>query len=68
MTDDTVDAVLPAYVRPHLEGRLPPWLRVHWFASKAEALALAPRATIGWFDMYHKGDMAATIAGASAMR
>lgn len=65
---DPVQAVLPDHLRPHLEGRLPPWLVPHWFASKAEALALAPQARVGWFDMYGKNDMAATIRAATALR
>jgi len=65
---DPVEVVLPIQLRAHLDGHLPPWLQAHWFASKAEALALAPLAQIGWFDMYNKGDVAAAIRAAGAMR
>lgn len=61
-------ATLPALVRPLIESRLPGWLTPRWFTSRAEALALAPDAEIGWFDMYDKPDMAVAISHASAMR
>ena len=61
-------ATLPALVRPLIESRLPDWLTPRWFTSRAEALALAPDAEIGWFDMYEKPDMAFAIRHASAMR
>jgi len=60
-------ATLPALVRPLIEGRLPDWLDVRWFATKAEAIALAPDAEIGWFDMYNKPDMAEAIRAATSM-
>ena len=65
---NTVIAVLPALVRPMLEPHLPNWVDARWFASKQEAMALAPLAEIGWFDMYDKADMAAAIRSASGMR
>ena len=43
-------AVLSAMIRPLVEPRLPDWVEAHWFMSKEEALELAPRAEIGWFD------------------
>ena len=61
-------ATLPALVRPLIETRLPDWLTPRWFATKAEAIALAPDAEIGWFDFYEKLDMAEAIAHAAAMR
>ncbi len=61
-------ATLPALVRPLIESRLPGWLTPRWFTSRTEALALAPDAEIGWFDMYEKPDMAFAIRHASAMR
>ncbi len=61
-------AVLSALIRPLLESRLPDWVEPHWFASKEEALTLAPTAEIGWFDMYDKRDMAAVIGAATRMR
>lgn len=43
--------VASALVRPLLEPRLPDWIEPHWYTSKEEGIALAPRAEIGWFDM-----------------
>jgi phosphoglycerate dehydrogenase-like enzyme len=37
---------------------LPSWVDARWYATKAEAVALAPLAEIGWFDMHSKADMA----------
>ncbi len=61
-------AVLSALIRPLLEGRLPDGIDARWFASKEEAIALAPEAQIGWFDMYDKADMAEVIARATRLR
>lgn len=63
-----VKFVAAALVRPLIEPRLPEWVEPHWFMTKEEALALAPLAEIGWFDMYDKKDMAETIAAASQIR
>ena len=65
---DQTRATLPAIIRPHVEGRLPDWLAPRWFATKEEAMALAPGAEIGWFDMYNQSDMAAAIGRASALK
>jgi phosphoglycerate dehydrogenase-like enzyme len=54
-------ATLPAAVRPLLETRLPDWLDVRWFATKAEALALAADSEIQWIDMPDWPDMVAVI-------
>jgi len=60
--------VLPASVRPLLEGRLPRWLDVHWW-DDAEALArLAPQAEIGWFDMHQKPPVLRAVERAGALR
>ena len=61
-------AVLSGLMYPLLNGRLPAWVTPHFFMTKEEALALAPSADIGWFDMYDKDDMAATIAAATNLR
>lgn len=45
-------AVLNAFTRPFLEGRLPDWLEPRWFSSTDELYALAPDAEIGWFDSF----------------
>jgi phosphoglycerate dehydrogenase-like enzyme len=60
--------VMAGLVRPLIEPRLPDWVEPHWFMSKEEALALAPLAEIGWFDMYDKADMAAVIGAATSMK
>ena len=64
----SVIAVLPTVVRPMLEPNLPDWVDARWFSSKHEAMALAPLAEIGWFDMYDKADMAVAIRSATGMR
>jgi phosphoglycerate dehydrogenase-like enzyme len=60
--------VMAGLIRPLIEPRLPDWVEPHWFMSKDEALALAPQAEIGWFDMYGKADMAAVIGAATNMK
>lgn len=50
--------VLNALLKPLLEPHLPSWVDARWYATKAEAVALAPQAEIGWFDMHSKDDMA----------
>jgi phosphoglycerate dehydrogenase-like enzyme len=63
-----VSFVAAGLVRPLIEPRLPDWVEPHWFMSKEDALALAPLAEIGWFDMYNKADMYATIGTATNMK
>ena len=60
-------AVLSAMIRPMLEPRLPDWVEPLWFASKEEALELAPQARIGWFDLNEKEPMAATARAATRL-
>ena len=60
--------VMSGLVRPLIEPRLPDWIEAHFFMSKEEALALAPQAEIGWFDMYDKRDMATIIGAATNMK
>jgi phosphoglycerate dehydrogenase-like enzyme len=67
MTKNTI-AVLPTVVQPHIQGQLPDWLEARWFATRDEALALAPQAQIGWFDMRKKEDMEAAILRATDMK
>ncbi|MBL0925896.1 MAG: D-2-hydroxyacid dehydrogenase [Sphingomonadaceae bacterium] len=67
MTEKT-NLVMAGLVRPLIEPRLPDWVEPHWFMSKEEALALAPQAEIGWFDMYDKADMAAVITAATNLK
>lgn len=61
-------AVMAGLVRPLVEPHLPDWLEARFFMTKDEALALAPEAEIGWFDMYDKRDMAETIRAAGKLK
>jgi phosphoglycerate dehydrogenase-like enzyme len=61
-------AVLSGLIRPLVESRLPDWVEPRFFASKEEAMSLAPHAEIGWFDMYDKKDMAAVITAATNLK
>jgi phosphoglycerate dehydrogenase-like enzyme len=61
-------AALSGLMFPLLKDRLPAWVEPHFFMTKEEALAVAPRAEIGWFDMYDKADMAQTIAAATKLK
>ena len=60
-------AVLSALIRPLVEPRLPDWVEPHWFMSKEEALELAPRAEIGWFDFAQHGPMAEVVTAATTL-
>ena len=60
-------AVLPAWAKPGLEGKLPAWLDVAWWEDEASLLALAPTAQIGWFDMHVKPPALAAIAAAEKL-
>jgi phosphoglycerate dehydrogenase-like enzyme len=55
-------AVLNAFARKHLDGRLPDGIDVHYFHNGDELRALAPRAEIGWFDSFD-GTPVAEILG-----
>jgi phosphoglycerate dehydrogenase-like enzyme len=61
-------AILSALIRPMIEPHLPAGIDAHYFMTKDEAFDLAPRAEIGWFDMYDKADMAEAIARATSMK
>ena len=61
-------AVLSALIRPLLEPQLPDWLDVRWFASKDEALALAPDAEIGWFDFAQHAPMSEVVTAATGLK
>lgn len=60
--------VLSALNRPLVESRLPDWVEPRYFTSREEAMELAPDAAIGWFDFYHKPDMAKVIAAATKLQ
>ncbi|MFZ9395450.1 MAG: D-2-hydroxyacid dehydrogenase [Erythrobacter sp.] len=59
---------LSALMRPMLEPLLPAGLDVRWFATREEALAVAPEAEIGWFDMYDQQAMADTVRAATRLK
>ena len=61
-------AVLSAMIRPLVEPRLPDWVDAHWFASKEEALALAPSAEIGWFDFAQHAPMNEVVTAATNLK
>ena len=50
-------------VEPYCDG-----LDVTWFTSTEEAMAIAPHAEIGWFDMYDKSKMAEIISAATSLK
>ena len=61
-------AVLSALIRPLIEQHLPEWVEPRFFATREEAYDLAPEAEIGWFDMYHKADMAEAVRRADKLK
>lgn len=61
-------AVLSGLMLPLLKDRLPDWVEPQFFLTREDALALAPTAEIGWFDMYDKDVMAETIAAATQLK
>lgn len=61
-------ALLSALIRPLAEPRLPEWVEPLWFANKDEALALAPEAEIGWFDLNEKEPMIEIARAATRLK
>lgn len=61
-------AVLPAYLQPLIESRLPDWAEPHWWNTPQELEALAPLAEIGWFDVHVKAPALRAIASANRLR
>ncbi|MES2700387.1 MAG: D-2-hydroxyacid dehydrogenase [Pseudomonadota bacterium] len=61
-------ALLPAIMRPLLEGRLPAGMEALWWEDGAELVALAPQAEIGWFDMFDKTAPLEAIRRATNLR
>ena len=59
---------LSAMIRPLVEARLPDWVEPLWFASKDEALDLAPQAEIGWFDFAQPEPMAEVVRAATSLK
>jgi phosphoglycerate dehydrogenase-like enzyme len=60
-------AAMASLVRPLVEPHCGD-LDVTWFTSTEEALAIAPHAEIGWFDMYDKVKMAEIISAATNLK
>jgi phosphoglycerate dehydrogenase-like enzyme len=60
--------VLSGLLRPLLEPQLPAGLDIQWFMSTEQALELAPRAEIGWFDLNDKGEMFKIISAATSLK
>ncbi len=60
-------AAMASLVRPLVEPHCGD-LDVTWFTSTEEALAAAPEAEIGWFDMYDKEKMAEVISAATSLK
>jgi phosphoglycerate dehydrogenase-like enzyme len=61
-------AVLSVLIRPLVEPRLPDWVEPLWFASQEQALELAPRAEIGWFDFAQPEPMVAVARAATKLK
>jgi len=61
-------ATLPALIRPLIESRLPAWIEPSWFMTRDEAMATAGEAEIGWFDLYHKTEIAEVVIAAARMK
>ena len=61
-------AVLSSLIRPLVEPRLPDWVEPLWFSTKDEALELAPRAEIGWFDFNEPGPMCEVVSAATNLK
>ena len=60
-------AAMASLVRPLVEPHCGD-LDVTWFTNTAEAMAVAPHAEIGWFDMYDKDKMGEIIATATNLK
>jgi phosphoglycerate dehydrogenase-like enzyme len=61
-------AVLSSLIRPLVEPRLPEWVEPHWFMSVEEAIDLAPRAEIGWFDFNEHAPMIEAVTAATSLK
>ena len=61
-------ALLPATVRPMLDGRLPASIQPLWWADGAQLVAQAPQAEIGWFDMFDKTAPKQAVAAAANLK
>ncbi len=61
-------AALSALARPLLEPHLPDALDVRWFMTPEEAIKIAPKAEIGWFDMHDQAAMIEAIRAAENLK
>jgi phosphoglycerate dehydrogenase-like enzyme len=61
-------AVLNALIRPLIEPSLPRWLEAEWFTTPAQLMEMAPRAEIGWFDLWDKAQMTEAVDGAARLQ
>jgi phosphoglycerate dehydrogenase-like enzyme len=55
-------AVLNAFSRQFLEGRMPEGVEAHYFSNGEELRALAPIAEVGWFDSFDGTPVGETLA------
>ncbi|MFM5922919.1 MAG: D-2-hydroxyacid dehydrogenase [Novosphingobium sp.] len=60
--------VLNSLLKPLLEPHFPDWVDTRWYTTKAEAMALAPEAEIGWFDLRSTEDMARIFERATRLK
>ncbi|NJM50977.1 MAG: D-2-hydroxyacid dehydrogenase [Sphingomonadales bacterium] len=68
MTISKTKFAAASLIRAMIEPHLPGWIEPLWFMTKEEALAVAPQAEIGWFDMYDKADMVEVISAATQLK
>lgn len=61
-------ALLPATVRPMLDGRLPAGIEPLWWSNGEELVTQAPQAEIGWFDMFDKTAPKRAVAAARGLK
>ncbi|MEO9462584.1 MAG: D-2-hydroxyacid dehydrogenase [Marinomonas sp.] len=59
---------MSSLMRPMMEPLLSDEFTVHWFASKEEALEVAPLAEIGWFDLNDQATMAEIVHAATSLK
>lgn len=62
-----IHVVAPAAVRDMVEPHLPEGVTMQWFTTPQEAVALAPQADIGWFDLISLQERGDAIRAATRM-
>lgn len=65
---EPLQVVAPAAMRDMVEPHWPAGIAVQWFATPKEAVALAPQADIGWFDLLSLQERADAIKAATRVR